>query len=183
MVQKIKSVNDIRWGRLNPSLKDEDLALLEIFPFKIPSIFIALMKISDGGSVDYEFDYYDLHFNEIMCGGIGQIYGINTESTKTLNRYYDPFGSKYNQQEYFVSYKDLVNQYYNPPEFFPDNLVAFGVSGGGNRTCFDYRKDKNTNNPPVVYWIIGHDIGEDVSFVANNFEEFIKMLREPEDDY
>jgi hypothetical protein len=183
MVRKINSIEDIKWRRLNPPLKDEDLALLEKFSFKIPSIFIALMKISDGGYVDYDFDYYDLHFNKIMCGGIGQIYGINTESTITLNRNYDPFGSKYNQQEYFVSYNDILNQYNNMPEFFPENIVAFGRNGGGNMVCFDYRDNVMTNNPPIVYWIIGHDIGEDVSFVANNFEEFIKMLREPEDDY
>ena len=64
---------------------------------------------------------------------------------------------------------------------FEDGLIPFGDNGGGDMICFDYRHDKTTNNPPIVIW--NHDLGFDhrVVFVANNFEEFINMLHEPED--
>ena len=64
---------------------------------------------------------------------------------------------------------------------FEDGLIPFGDNGGGDMICFDYRHDKTTNNPPIVIW--NHDMGFDhrVVFVANNFEEFINMLHEPED--
>ena len=47
--------------------------------------------------------------------------------------------------------------------------------------CFDYRKNQTTDNPPIVIW--NHDMGLEhrVVFIANNFEEFINMLHEPED--
>ena len=64
---------------------------------------------------------------------------------------------------------------------FEDGLIPFGDNGGGDMICFDYRHDKTTNNPPIVIW--NHDMGlkHRVVFVANNFEEFINMLHEPED--
>jgi hypothetical protein len=64
---------------------------------------------------------------------------------------------------------------------FEDGLIPFGDNGGGDLICFDYRHDRDTNNPPIVIW--NHDMGFDhrVVFIANNFEEFINMLHEPED--
>ena len=64
---------------------------------------------------------------------------------------------------------------------FEDGLIPFGDNGGGDMICFDYRHDKTTDNPPIVIW--NHDMGlkHRVVFVANNFEEFINMLHEPED--
>ncbi len=64
---------------------------------------------------------------------------------------------------------------------FEDGLIPFGDNGGGDLICFDYRKDKTTDNPPIVIW--NHDLGLEhrVVFIAKNFEEFINMLHEPED--
>ena len=65
---------------------------------------------------------------------------------------------------------------------FEDGLIPFGDNGGGDMICFDYRKDRTTDNPPIVIW--NHDMGLEhrVVFIANNFEEFINMLHEPEED-
>jgi hypothetical protein len=65
---------------------------------------------------------------------------------------------------------------------FEDGLIPFGDNGGGDLICFDYRKNRDTDNPPIVIW--NHDMGLEhrVVFIANNFEEFINMLREPSDD-
>ncbi|WP_218459882.1 SMI1/KNR4 family protein [Rickettsia sp. TH2014] len=88
-----------------------------------------------------------------------------------LNRNYDPDGFGFDKKEYFITHNNIIDIYNNPAEFFPKNLVAFGIDGGGNKICFDYRADPNTDNPPVVYWIIGYNEGEDISFLAYNFEE------------
>jgi hypothetical protein len=167
MVQKINTVKDIIWCSKVSPLDIQNLILLNQIPFTLPKAFIDLLKISDGGFVDYI--------------GIGEIYGICTPSTKIRNRNYYSFETgSYGTQEFFVTYHDIINQYHNPPEFFPERLLAFGSNGSGNRICFDYRTDPKTDNPPIVYWDHGADIGEDVWFEANNFEEFIKTLKEPE---
>lgn len=64
---------------------------------------------------------------------------------------------------------------------FEDGLIPFGDNCGGDMICFDYRKDKTTDNPPIVIW--NHDMGlkHRVVFIAKNFEEFINMLHEPKD--
>lgn len=77
-----------------------------------------------------------------------------------------------NNQDRFKFYK-----------YFSELLIPFGENGGGDYICFDYRKDPNSDNPPVVFWY--HDVAEQedrTSFIANNFEEFINMLHECEDD-
>ena len=79
--------------------------------------------------------------------------------------------------------KYIVGNYNDPAEFFPKNLVAFGRNGGSDLICFDYRAEPNTDNPPVVYWIFGRNEGEDISFLANSFEEFLGILKEPEEDF
>lgn len=65
---------------------------------------------------------------------------------------------------------------------FEDGLIPFGDNGGGDMICFDYRKDRETDNPPIVIW--NHDMGLEhrVVFIAPNFEEFINMLHEPNDE-
>jgi hypothetical protein len=64
---------------------------------------------------------------------------------------------------------------------FEDGLIPFGDNGGGDFICFDYRKDRTTNDPPIVIW--NHDMGLEhrVVFIANNFEEFVGMLYESEE--
>jgi hypothetical protein len=80
---------------------------------------------------------------------------------------------------------DLVGLNFQDPDWpnlFENGLIPFGDNGGGDMICFDYREDRSTNNPPIVIW--NHDMGlkHRVVFVANNFEYFINMLHEPEDD-
>jgi len=64
---------------------------------------------------------------------------------------------------------------------FEDGVIPFGDNGGGDMICFDYRKNRTTDNPPIVIW--NHDMGLEhrVVFIAKNFEEFVDMLHEPED--
>lgn len=160
MVSKINNIQEIEWFDQNPGLNLDDLKILTSVPFAFPKQFLGLLQISNGGSIDYSFNYYDVQLKELISSDIGSVFAFN-------------------------SGRDCINledEYNCPPEFFPKNLVAFAENGGGDMVCFDYRTDSKTDNPPIVYWRHDADIGKDVSFVANNFEEFIKMLEVPDDE-
>ena len=121
---------------------------------KFSKKYVELMIEHNGGRVKKNiFEYFDKYENKIFEGNIYLL---------PLNR---PDFS-------------LLETYSDPPEFFPEGLVPFADDGGGNLTCFDYRKTKE--NPSIVFWVHDDPEGEDVHFVANNFDDFVAMLRKPE---
>ncbi|CAO1295871.1 unnamed protein product [Diamesa hyperborea] len=63
---------------------------------------------------------------------------------------------------------------------FPDKIVPFAVDGGGNLICFDYRRNINTDEPSIIFWHHEGESGtaEELSFVANSFDEFLDMLHD-----
>ena len=125
----------------------------ETIGIKFPKSYRELVKRCDGGyPLKDEFDYYDEYDEEILPGSIAIFL-------------------KFNESPYFDT---VLKYFYEPPEFFPENLLAFG--GDGNLVCFDYREGKDNLNPPIVYWRHGAEDGKDVSFIAPNFDAFIKML-------
>lgn len=79
-------------------------------------------------------------------------------------------------------YGDIVNEVKHPPEFFPQNLVPFAEVGNGDYICFDYRQDPQTDNPSVVYWSHEDAPEESVSFLAKDFESFLDMLFDDEEE-
>ena len=109
--------------------------------------------------VKTDFEYMDSEKSRIIGTGVDVFYSLNKSD-----------------------YDDILRNYLDPPEFFPEGLIAFADVGNGDLICFDYRKGKDNPDPPVVYWNHEANVGEDVSFVAKNFEEFMGMLREPDDD-
>ena len=141
-----------------PGLKQNPEVLLKKFPFTLPKSYLKILKEHDGGFLDYDFDYYDNNFKEHMSAGIGVIFGLGN-----------------NENE------NIVLEYNTRPYFFPKGLVAFGENGGGDYSCFDYRMEPRSKNPPIVFW--SHDAEEEkaISFVAKNFKEFLSILKEPED--
>lgn len=125
-----------------------------------PHLFLELVKICDGGyPLKDAFAYFDIYHQSMIISGVGAFLYLNDSNSS-----------------------DFLKIYKNPPEFFPEGLIAFADNGGGDFICFDYRMDKESKNPPIVFWSHGADKGKDVSFIAKNFEEFIGMLYEPEDD-
>jgi hypothetical protein len=78
-------------------------------------------------------------------------------------------------------YRDSVlDAYEDPPEFFDKYLVPFANEPGGDYVCFDYRDSEDY--PIVVYW--QHDSQYSinrVSFLAENFSQFLDMLKENPD--
>ena len=126
----------------------------ETIGVKFPKSYRELVKRCDGGyPVKDEFDYYDEDFEEVLPGSIGGF----------LNLGESPYGH-------------VLKLFYSPPEFFPEGLIAFTDNGGGDFVCFDYRQGKDNLDPPIVYWSHEADEGKDISFIAPNFDAFIKML-------
>lgn len=152
----IKSIDDIKWDYQNIESVKPNLDLLQDLPYKLPKKFIKLLKITNGGDIDYCFKYSDINLGRIRDTGIDLVFGIGVDNY------------------------DLLKEYRNPPDMFPKNIVAFSETGNGDQICFDYRDNPNTDNPPIVYRNHEADVGQDVSFVAKDFESFIKMLQEPD---
>lgn len=75
---------------------------------------------------------------------------------------------------YMLNLFEILEKYFDPPEFFSKGLVPFADDGGGNLTCFDYRKC--SENPPIVFWVHEDDEGEDIHFVASDFEDLMEKL-------
>lgn len=182
MVQRIKGLGVIDWFDKNTPLTEANYQLLNKLPFKLPEKFINLLKVANGGTIDYNFNYFDIALSRINQTCISEIFGLGVESTKMHNRNYNPIAAiGYDSKEFFEVFHDIIGNYFNSPEFFPRNVLAFGTNGAGDMICFDYRKDSKTENPPVVYWRMGPEEEKAVSPVADNFEEFLGMLKEPED--
>ena len=142
----------------NPPLKESSKDILKNFPFKLPHKYLEILKEHDGGNLSYDFKYYNRSMKDYFGSGIGALFGLSCE------------------KEY-----NLINCYDDPPEFFPKNLVPFGENGGGDDVCFDYRDNPKTDDPPVVHWFHEAVESESVSFVAENFEEFLSLLKEPDE--
>jgi hypothetical protein len=139
---------------------DQRLELVEKkIEISLPKVFVALIQNNDGGVPDKNiFSYLDVRERKFCMNCVGAFLCINPNQ-----------------------YGDLLSTYLDPPEFFPEGLVAFAEDGGGNLICFDYREGKDNPNPPIVYWNHEADIGKDVSFIAKDFETFISMLKSDDD--
>lgn len=126
---------------------------------KLPQIYVQLVQNHDRGTpIKRDFKYFDNAFQEIWGSGIGVFISFKPENKSNMLHYFQ-----------------------DPPEFFPEGLIAFSDTGGGDFICFDYRDGKSNPDPEIVLWRHGADVGKDVSFVAKNFEEFMSILEEPED--
>ncbi|MBS0271760.1 MAG: SMI1/KNR4 family protein [Proteobacteria bacterium] len=153
-------LSNIKWYRCGKAATEKGVSNIESkIQIKLPRLYYDIMMICDAGvPLKTDFEYDDKSHECMMPQAIGCFLGLE-----------DP---EYNIGDVFK----------NPPEFFPEGLVAFAETGGGDYICFDYREGKDNIDPPIVYWNHEADVGKDVSFVANNFEEFLGMLREPEDE-
>jgi hypothetical protein len=140
------------YGSVN---KDRVRIVAKELNIRIPSIYLKNIENHDGG-VPYarRFKYFDIDLNFEVGSCLGGFLCINPNQ-----------------------YGDLLSTYKDPPEFFPQGVIAFAEVGNGDYICFDYREGRDNPNPPIVYWNHEADIGKDVSFVAKDFETFIEMLK------
>lgn len=79
-----------------------------------------------------------------------------------------------------LSESNQIDRSNNPDDYMPGGLILIGRSANGDYICFDYRKDKTTDNPPIM--VMYHDaFNEDntemyVDFVADTFDDFMDSL-------
>ena len=66
-----------------------------------------------------------------------------------------------------------------------ENVVTFGLNGGGDYIAFDYRQNPTTNNPSIVIMYHDDHIRDEnenlkirIIKVAESFDEFLNMLHE-----
>lgn len=148
------------------SLPEEVIRDIEKFLcVKLPHIYTNFISGHNGAYLKNDiFDYYDPNRAD----------GINGNGITFLNAEKIPDHIK------LLKYDEDPD--WGPEYLFEDGLIPFGDNGGGDLICFDYRKDRETDNPPIVIW--NHDMGLEhrVVFIAPNFEEFINMLHEPNDE-
>ena len=136
--------------------KDQVTLVENQLQVKMPVLYINYINQYGYGELKKsDFMYFDESFQKERISSIGAFLNFDSES-----------------------YNSILKDNLLSPEFFPKNLIAFAEVGNGDLICFDYTSNKSNLNPPIVYWDHGADVGKDVSFVANNFEEFIGMLRE-----
>lgn len=68
----------------------------------------------------------------------------------------------------------LMDTYEELQDEVPPGVYPFADTPGGNVICFDYR---HSEQPRIVH--VEHELmpGENITLVANNFADFLKMLR------
>ncbi|MEM4725111.1 MAG: SMI1/KNR4 family protein [Candidatus Hadarchaeum sp.] len=143
------------WGKGDPITVE---AFERKTGYKLPIAYKTIVSNYEGASPDpNKFKFYsNLENDEVIYDvGIFLPYSSNPEREPTMEEVWK-----------------------TPPEGFPQGLLAFSVFGNGDLICFDYRKDPKTDDPPIVVW--HHEGGwgteKQVSFVANNFKDFLDML-------
>ena len=158
-------------SRLN-ILRDEGVVCVDIinalensYNVKLPFNYVQFILKHNGARIlDRVFDYKDPNYPDER--GSNSIAFVQSER---IQKRIDTIQSG-EEPDWDIKYR------------FEDGLIPFGDNGGGDLICFDYRNNRNTDNPPIVIW--NHDMGLEhrVVFIANNFEEFINMLHEPKDE-
>jgi cell wall assembly regulator SMI1 len=127
---------------------------------KFPTMYKEFIGLHNGADLNARiFDYFDTARNRITSNSIG------FKPIETIER----------------TINSLKRQSIDDPDYFFEKLIPFGENGGGDLICFNYR-NHGRDNPPIIIW--SHDVSDNskrISFIANNFEEFINMLHEPED--
>lgn len=139
----------------------------EIFRVKFPSSYIELIKMHNGVSFfNDHFDYYNNYYNEdgVKCIGFRAFPEPNVDILD-----------------------NILSQNLSDDEYGYEHMVIFADSAEGDYVCFDYRDNPDGDNPRIV--VLHHDIYDDeinkmwLSFVANDFEEFLGKLYNYDERY
>lgn len=144
----------LEWLNPGKEISEEQIIEVEnIINFRFPYPFKKVLRFNNGGIPKKDaFEFWDESLKKNTRSGIGQFIPLLS-----------------------TAYNSIVSLLKSPPEFFPANLVPFAEVGNGDLICFDYAK--NEFNPPIVYWHHEYDEGEDVSFVAEDFNAFLNILK------
>jgi hypothetical protein len=155
------SNNGQEWLAKYPPVDEATInRVAEILGVTFPASFVEIAKLYHGG--EPLKDSFHVNYPRI-----GQIEGcISTLLSFAADNPYPHSNMLY------------INQ--NPPDCFPEGLVMFGEDAGGNYMCFDFRANRSTPEPPIVYWSHESREGEDIFYLAATFTDFLNMLHESE---
>lgn len=155
-------------GKENILVDDGKISEIVVHSFEklqgitLPKNYVNFIIQHDGASLYADvFDYFDTPRQSVTSNSIAFI--------------------KFEKIGRFI--EGLLEESVDDKDYFYKNLIPFGDNGGGDFICFDYRKNPKTDNPPIILW--SHDVennSQRISFIANNFEEFINMLYESNDE-
>ncbi|MCT9977764.1 SMI1/KNR4 family protein [Acinetobacter sp. I-MWF] len=153
----------------------------------------------DDLSIQYDFGHTDLklinHFERKMKISLPNSFVkllSKHNGVKFLNNSFNYTDLEGNFEESSVSFCCFGNVSSTNIDDFQDfdiygyeNIVTFGLNGGGDYIAFDYRQNPTTDNPSIV--IMYHDEyikdakGDDkmrVIKIADSFDDFLKLLHE-----
>lgn len=127
--------------------------------YKLPKIYIELMKIQNGGAINNNYWFnQNPKSNEVNTIGIDAFFGIGS---KKRNSIFGRFGHEF----WFTEWE------------YPRDLgviIADTESGGHDMIYLDYRECGRDGEPKVSVCFSEYD--NEIQVLANNFEEFLSML-------
>ncbi len=161
----------IKWKTVIGEVKISEIAKYENkIGFKFPKTYKELISKYDAAEIINninKFEFFSNNYKKIEKWTLGDFFAFNKNDRRST----------------------ILNQWerthYNPEDYpFPKNLVPFADGLGSNLICFDYRHDITTNDPKIVFWDQESERGtdEEISFIANNFDEFLDMLFEDKEN-
>jgi len=159
MIHKIKVLSDE--GKIQNKIIEEYEKLIN---YNFPLEYKELLSEHNGlYLINSAFDYYD----EVIQKNEGNF--IYFYFFKENNKY--ELGDSSSSMVYFL----MDN------EDFQKGIVPFAGTPNGDFICFDYRDDLKSDNPKIV--LVHHDADDEngnliISFLGNNFEEFMDSLYE-----
>lgn len=151
-----------------------------------------LSVMYDYGEIELSFIYdferkYDIKFPESYVSFIREYNGVQFNEN-TFN-YLDKDGSLGESSIGFCAFGNVrstsIDDLQDYDVYGDDKIITFGLNGGGDYIAFDYRKNPESDNPPVI--IMYHDdyVKDEngntktrIIKVADNFEDFLNLLHE-----
>lgn len=140
--------------RINPRLiSEQEIQEFEVeFNISLPRRYKNILK-DHNGSVPEPSDFHIYHDGEKEEYGIGEFIELHTKDGE--------FGSVYDFAEILHNDNGISRK-----------IIPFGVDGGGNLMCFDYRESEY--EPKIVFW--KHDEDRGLDFVSESFDKFLDNL-------
>ena len=146
--------SDLSWKYYDEDLSDSDIkAVEEELGVKFPNDYIECIKKYHGGAPEKDC----FTFDSVKYGEMGSCLGVLLRLDQKK------------EENILDTMKNLNDQ-------LPKKIIPFGDDGGGDFMCFDYRDIKEEQSPKVVYWHHELNTEESISYLAQSFTEFIKML-------
>jgi cell wall assembly regulator SMI1 len=146
---------DLNWvGTLQPVSEDAVVNVERKFGYVFPAAFRTLVREVHGGHPDTnEFVYQDPVLGPVATG-LSELLSVDVREAGNI-----------------IAVHEWV------ADRLPAGVIPFGSDGGGDYVCFDFRED--ASRPRVVYWMHEKPPSAAIVPLAESFDGFLNMLRNP----